>query len=323
MTASVPLATATGPENRPQARSTPPRPFLKSRLGRDWKIGWTFVIPFLAFFVVFTIVPVLFALWQSVHDAPRSGLGFEQPKEIFVGLDNFVRAIQDQHFIESAGRVALYGVVQVPVMLGLALVMALIFDAGVVKLRSLFQVVAFLPYAIPGVIASIVWAFLYLPGISPVVEFLHGLAIPVDFLAPGTVLWSIANVATWQWTGYNMIIVFASLQALPQDIFEAARIDGAGKLQIAWRIKVPLVTPALIITGLFSVVGTLQLFSEPMVLRSLTGNVTYDYTPNMMVYNLAFGSDQRYAAAAFAVVIAVVSFVLSFGFLRLLQRRTL
>ena len=81
-------------------------------------------------------------------------------------------------------------------------------------------------------------------------------------------------------------------------------------------------TPAILITGLFSVVGTLQLFSEPTVLRSITSNVSYDYTPNMIVYNLAFGSDQPYYSAAVAVVIAVGSFVLSFGFLRLLQRRS-
>jgi multiple sugar transport system permease protein len=119
-----------------------------------------------------------------------------------------------------------------------------------------------------------------------------------------------------------MIIIFAALQAIPREIFEVARIDGASGWQIAWRIKVPLVFPALLITCIFSVVGTLQLFVEPMVLRNLTGNVTHDYTPNMMVYNLAFGSDQPYYAAAVAVIIALASFLLSFGFLRRLQGRT-
>ncbi|MDX3227904.1 sugar ABC transporter permease [Streptomyces sp. ME19-01-6] len=141
------------------------------------------------------------------------------------------------------------------------------------------------------------------------------------FLSKGNVLWSIANVATWQWTGYNMIIIFAALQAIQREMFEAARIDGANNWQIAWRIKVPLVAPAILITGLFSVVGTLQLFSEPTVLRTITGNVTYNYTPNMIVYNLAFGSDQPYYSAAVAVVIAIGAFLLSFGFLRMLQRR--
>ncbi|MES4902256.1 MULTISPECIES: sugar ABC transporter permease [unclassified Streptomyces] len=294
----------------------------KRRFGADWKMAWAFVIPFLAFFVVFHLVPVFYALWQSFHGVEKSGgLGFDTPHVIFVGLDNYTQALTDPAFLESVGRVLLYGLVQVPVMLGLALVMALIFDTAIVRMRGLFQLVAFLPYAVPGIIASIVWAFLYLPGVSPVVDFLDGVGTHVDFLSKDNVLWSIANVATWQWTGYNMIIIFAALQAIPRDMFEAARIDGAGNWQIAWRIKVPLVAPAILITGLFSVVGTLQLFSEPTVLRTITNNVTYNYTPNMIVYNLAFGSNQPYYSAAVAVIIAIGAFLLSFGFLRMLQRR--
>ncbi|MFD8381477.1 carbohydrate ABC transporter permease [Streptomyces sp. NPDC059679] len=294
----------------------------KRRFGADWKMAWAFVVPFLALFVVFHLVPVFYALWQSFHGVEKSGgLGFTKPSVIFVGLDNYAEALTDEGFLRSVGRVLLYGVVQVPVMLGLALVMALIFDTAIVRMRSLFQLAAFLPYAVPGIIASILWAFLYLPGVSPVLDLLDGAGAHIDFLAPGSVLWSIANISTWQWTGYNMIIIFAALQAVPRDLFEAARIDGATNWQIAWRIKVPLVAPAILITGLFSVVGTLQLFSEPTVLRTITNNVTYNYTPNMIVYNLAFGSNQPYYSAAVAVVIAIGAFLLSFGFLRVLQRR--
>lgn len=292
------------------------------RLGADWKMAWGFTAPFLAVFLVFTLLPVVYALWRSFHGSQKSGLGFGTPRVVFVGLDNYADTFTNREFLVSVGRVLLYGVVQVPVMLGLALVMALIFDTAIVRLRGLFQLAAFLPYAVPGVIASILWAFLYLPGVSPVVDLLDGIGAHVDFLAKDTVLWSIANVSTWQWTGYNMIIIYAALQAIDRDMFEAARIDGASDWHIAWLIKVPLVTPAILITGLFSVVGTLQLFSEPTVLRSITSNVTYDYTPNMIVYNLAFGSDQPYYSAAVAVVIAIGSFLLSFGFLRLLQRRS-
>jgi len=292
------------------------------RLGADWKMAWGFTAPFLAVFLVFTLLPVVYALWRSVHGARKSGLGFGRPRVVFVGLDNYADTFTNREFLASVGRVLLYGVVQVPVMLGLALVMALIFDTAIVRLRGLFQLAAFLPYAVPGVIASILWAFLYLPGVSPVVDLLDGIGAHVDFLSRGTVLWSIANVSTWQWTGYNMIIIYAALQAIDRDLFEAARIDGASDWHIAWLIKVPLVTPAILITGLFSVVGTLQLFSEPTVLRAITSNVSYDYTPNMIVYNLAFGSDQPYYSAAVAVVIAIGSFLLSFGLLRLLQRRS-
>lgn len=293
----------------------------KRRFGSDWKMAWLFVAPFFVVFSLFHFVPVGHALWQSLHGASESGLGFGSATVSFVGVDNYTRALTNPEFIASVGRVLLYGAVQVPIMLGLALVMALIFDTAVVRMRRMFQLAAFLPYAVPGVIASILWAFLYLPGVSPVVDILDGLGSDIDFLSRGTVLWSIANVATWQWTGYNMIIIFAALQAIQREMFEAARIDGANNWQIAWRIKVPLVTPAILVTGLFSVIGTLQLFSEPMVLRTITGNVTYNYTPNMVVYNIAFGSNEPHYSAAIAVIIAIGSFVLSFGFLRLLQKR--
>ena len=307
--------------NMPNMSSTGFAGRTRHWFGPDWKLAWTFVAPFLGVFTVFTITPVFYALWQSFHGVKKSGLGFGAGRTIFVGFDNYAQALTNSAFLTSIGRVLLYGVVQVPLMLGLALIMALIFDTAVIKLRSLFQLAAFLPYAVPGVVASILWAFLYLPGVSPIVAFLDGLGAEVDFLSQGTVLWSIANVATWQWTGYNMIIIFAALQAIQREIFESARLDGANGWQIAWRIKVPLVAPAILITALFSVVGTLQLFSEPMVLRSITGNVTYNFTPNMIVYNLAFGSNQPHYSAAVAVLIAVGSFLLSFGFLRLLQRR--
>jgi multiple sugar transport system permease protein len=289
---------------------------------RDWRFAWVFLAPFLAIFVLFRIVPVVFAIGQSLFKQTSSGTGFTAAAVTFAGIGNYIRAFTDPTLLTAVGRVLLYGVVQVPVMLALALVMALIFDSGLVRLRHALQLFSFLPYAVPGVIGSILWAFLYVPGISPIVNALQALNLPSDFLSPQAVLWSIANVTTWQWTGYNMIIIFAALQALPRDIFEAAKIDGAGPWKVAMLIKIPLVTPSIVLTALFSIIGTLQLFSEPMVLKTLTGNVTYNYTPNMYVYNLAFGTNDQYYASAVSVVIAVATFLLSFGLLRLLQRRS-
>ncbi len=299
----------------------PAAPRSAPRGGRDRRYGWLFVLPFLLIFTTFHIVPIGFAVYESMFHQQQSGLGFGEAVRQFVGLGNYATAVTDGTLLSAGGRVLLYGVVQVPVMLVLALGMALAFDSALVRARRLLQVVTFLPYAIPGVIGSILWAFLYVPGISPVVSLLEDLHLPSDFLSPGAVLWSIANVTTWQWTGYNMIIIFAALQALPRDIFEAARVDGAGAWRVALSIKIPLVLPAILLTALFSIIGTLQLFSEPLVLKTLTGNVTYNYTPNMMVYNLAFGINDAGYAAAVSVVIAVVTFVASLAVLRLLQRR--
>jgi multiple sugar transport system permease protein len=282
-------------------------------------VGYAFIAPFLLLFVVFQLIPVAYALLQSVQATARSGLGIGAATTRFVGLANYAQALQDQEFIAGVLRMLLFGVVQVPIMLGIALLLALIFDSSVALFRRFFQFAAFLPYAVPGIVASILWSFLYLPGISPVVSAFQTLNVPLDFLAPGTVLWSIANIVTWQWTGYNMLIVFAALQALPHDIFEAARVDGANSWTINTRIKIPLVLPSIILTAVFSIIGTLQLFSEPVIVRTLTSNVTSKFTPNMAAYNIAFGGNNPNYASAVAVTLAIFTFILSFGFMKLTQ----
>ncbi len=292
----------------------------RAPFGQKKFVGYAFLAPFMLVFIVFQLIPVGYALWQSVHATTRSGLGIGAATVRFVGLANYAQALQDQEFTAGVFRMLLFGIVQVPIMLGLALLLALVFDSSFAIFKQFFQFSAFLPYALPGIVASILWSFLYLPGVSPVVSALQALNLPHNFLGPGSVLWSIANIVTWQWTGYNMLIIFAALQALPRDIFEAARIDGAGEWMINTRIKIPLVLPAVILTAVFSIIGTLQLFSEPMIVRTLTSNVTTKFTPNMAAYNIAFGGNNPNYAAAVAVTLAVATFILSFAFMKLAQR---
>jgi multiple sugar transport system permease protein len=206
-------------------------------------------------------------------------------------------------------------------MLGLALLLALLFDSAAARFKRTFQFAFFVPYAIPTVVAALVWGFLYLPNVSPVVGLLDTFGLPSDFLNDDVVLWSIANVTTWQYAGVNMVVIFAAIQALPAEIYEAARVDGASEVRIAWQIKIPLLRPAILLTGVFSIIGTLQLFNEPMVVRTLTANVTGDYTPNMAVYQTAIAQQDPHLASAMAVVLSVLSFGLAAGFLKIAQRR--
>src|SRR5205823_3209026 len=109
-------------------------------------------------------------------------------------------------------------------MLILALVLALLLDSTLVRLKAFFRVAFFVPFAIPGIIAALLWAFFYQPVFSPIVKGFQALGLPApDFLGPGTVLWSIANIATWTYAGYNMLIIFAALQAIPSEIYESPR----------------------------------------------------------------------------------------------------
>jgi multiple sugar transport system permease protein len=283
---------------------------------------YLFILPFGLLFLVFFITPVFYAVYQSLFRSQRSGLGLGAPTVDFNGLNNYLQVIHDPDFYTGVGRVLLYGIVQVPIMLGLALLLALLLDSTVVRFRSFFRLAFFVPYAIPGLVAALLWGYLYDPGLSPIVKSVSALGLSTpDFLGVNTVLWSIANIATWAWTGYNMLIIFAALQAIPTEIYESARLDGASGWSIAWQIKIPMVTPALILTCIFSIIGTLQLFNEPQVLTKISNNITISYTPNLYAYNTAFSNNNYYYAAAITVVLALVTCVFSFGFLRITRRQ--
>ncbi len=283
---------------------------------------YLFLLPFGLLFLLFFIVPILYAIYEGLFRSQRSGLGLGAATVSFNGLNNYLQVIHDPDFYTGVGRVLLYGIVQVPVMLGLALLLALLLDSTVVRFKPFFRLAFFVPYAIPGIIAALLWGYLYDPGLSPIVKGVSALGLGTpDFLGANTVLWSIANIATWAWTGYNMLIIFAALQAIPSEIYESARLDGASGWRIAWHIKIPLAAPALILTCIFSIIGTLQLFNEPQVLSTISNNISTSYTPNLYAYYTAFSNNNYYYAAAIAVVLALVTCVLSFGFLRITQRQ--
>jgi multiple sugar transport system permease protein len=280
--------------------------------------------PFGLLFALFFLLPIGYAVYQSLLKVHVSGLGLGpgSTTTVFAGFANYAQVFSDRSFLQGVGRVLLFGVVQIPVMLAFAAILALLLDSAAVRFRRLFRLVYFLPYGIPGVIAAILWSFLYLPGLSPIVAVLQHTGFgTVNFLGANSTLWSIANIVTWEYTGYNMLIIYAALQAIPVDLYEAARLDGASEWRVATRIKLPMVAGALVLTAIFSIIGTLQLFSEPEVLRAITSSISTSYTPNLLAYTQAFVANNPNYAAAIAVVLAVGTFILSFGFLKLVQRR--
>jgi multiple sugar transport system permease protein len=283
---------------------------------------YLFVLPFGLVFLAMFVAPILYAIYESLFRSQRSGLGLGAPTIEFNGLNNYVQIIHDPDFWTGVGRVLLYGVVQVPVMLGLALLFALLLDSAAVRFKAFFRVAFFVPYAIPGIIAALLWGYLYDPGLGPIVKGVSALGLGTpDFLGVREVLWSIANIATWVYTGYNMLIIFAALQGIPTELYESARIDGASGWSIAWRIKIPLVAPALILASIFSIFGTLQLFNEPTVLAKISNNISTTYTPNLYAYYTAFGNNNYYYGATIAVALALVTGVLSFSFLQFTRRQ--
>jgi multiple sugar transport system permease protein len=279
--------------------------------------AWALAGPFALLLTGTVLVPVGYALYLSLFTDRLSGLGFDGPRQVFAGLDNYTAVLGDEAFRDGVGNVAGYAAVHLPVLLGGALLLALLLDSATVRLRQLWTLAVFLPYAVPAVIAGLVWAYLYSPTIGPVDDL-----VPFDPLGSSGVLPSIVNMATWQWLGYNTIIFYTALQTVPRELLEAARVDGAGALRSALAVKVPVIRPTVFVALVFTVIGSLQLFTEPLVLRTFTGSVTTTWTPSLYVYEAAFISNDYGRAAAASILLAAVSALLSALVMRLSARRS-
>ncbi|MCA5891851.1 sugar ABC transporter permease [Isoptericola sp. NEAU-Y5] len=318
-----PTTTAPARAGRP-AVATATRTTGPSTSGRRRLAPWGFLAPAIVLFVLFLALPIAYAVYLSFRTEKVSGLGLGAGArtEVWAGLSNYASALGDPEFLASVGRVALYGLIVVPTMLGLALVFALLLDARRSRATTFSRTAIFLPYAVPAVISSLLWGFLYLPGVSPFYDVFDALGWDVPSLFEGDlVMFAVANIAVWGGTGFNMIVIYTALKAIPSELYEAAELDGASQVAVATRIKVPIVLPSIIMTSVFSMIATLQVFAEPTTLRPLSNAISTTWTPLMKVYRDAFTRGDLYSAAATSVIIAVATFVLSFGFLRLVQSR--
>jgi multiple sugar transport system permease protein len=289
----------------------------KKKVGKHGTAGFLFTLPFILLFLGMFIAPLAYALYLSLFREQL--IGGNQ----FVGLENYVDGIKDKDFQRGVGRVALFLVIQVPIMLILALVFAMILDSGKVWFAKLYRVGIFVPYAVPTVIAALMWGFLYGRDFGPFADLADAIGVPPpNFLGERTMLLSIANISTWTYTGYNMIILYAALRAIPSELYEAAAVDGAGAVKTAIHVKLPLLRPALLLCTIFSVIGSFQLFAEPQVLQSIAPQVIgKSYTPNLYVYNLAFADQRLNYAAALSFLLGAVVFVVSYVVMYLSRRQ--
>ncbi|MFF2324764.1 MULTISPECIES: carbohydrate ABC transporter permease [unclassified Streptomyces] len=279
---------------------------IRRRRLRELRRAAPFVLPFLLLFVIVYLVPTGYSVVKSFFAEKRSGLGLSGAESVFAGFDNYVRVFHDTDFLASLGRVAFVGVIQVPVMLVLALLLALLIDSSATKGRRFFRIAYFIPYGLPGVIAGLVWSFLYAPSLSPITQYLGSMGVHFSFVTDGALPFSIANILTWAWTGYNTILIYAALQAVPEETMEAAALDGCSGWKAALLIKVPQIRPALLLTLVFSIIGTFQLYNEPATMKSVAPNLSSAYTPIMAALRSLSANDFNYAAAQSVVLGALI-----------------
>lgn len=279
-----------------------PRARRRRSVSKHERAGAFFIAPHMIMLALFMLVPTVYAIWSSLFTTRL--IGGRQ----FTGLANYRIVLQSGEFWSGVVRVLVFGAIQVPLTIALAFAFAALFDAGVIRGSKFFRTVFFMPFAVPGVVASVMWSFLLLPGFGPYARMLHGLGLGnVDFFSGRLILPTIMLIVIWEWTGYNMTILYTSLKAIPKEVTEAAVMEGASLWRIIVSIKLPMVMPSIVMLLFLNAVGALQLFTEPSILAAFQPQaVSFGFTPSLFVYNTAIGSGQYELGAAAAIILAII-----------------
>jgi multiple sugar transport system permease protein len=304
---------AGGPSGRARRRGRS-APAGKAVGGLGGGAGLAMTSPFLVLYALFFLAPFLYSVVLSLRSPQTDG---------FVGLFNYGNVVGNGQFWSAVVRMAYFGAIQVTAMILLAVVLALFLDSPYCLRRKAFALVYFLPYAVPGVIAAVMWAFLLQPDLDNALKIPHLLGLtsgPLNPLSYGSVLYAMMLIVTWEWTGYNMTILLTSLTSVPPEVLEAGRIDGASELRIAWQIKLPMIRRTIAFIGIISIIGTLQLFNEPMILNDIA-SIGGSYSPNQIIYDTAFSFGNEQLAAAQSIVLALITVVATATFYRIVRHR--
>jgi multiple sugar transport system permease protein len=304
-------------------QGAPPRPATAQRRPRRsaWsrrrdRRGFWFVAPFLVAFGLFTVVPLLYAIYESLFTSRIIG------GTVFSGFSNYSQVLTSGPFWGGFVRVIIFGAIQIPVMLVIAFFFATVFDLGVTKFGRLFRTIFFIPFAVPIVVAAIMWGFLLEPTYGPATHLANAFGFGgTNFLSSGLILPSIILIAIWEWTGYNSIILYTALKSVPRDMVEAAILDDTPLWKIVLRIKLPMVRPALVMLVFLNTIGALQLFVEPEILNYQGGSITNTWTPIIDVYDTSIANAQYNLGAAMAVVIGLVIIVISVSSMMFRRRK--
>lgn len=266
-------------------------------------IGWLFVIASVVLICLFYFYPMLQALLLSFQSGPGANLHF-------AGLDNYKRLFMDPTFIAAVTNTFIYLIVQVPIMIVLALFIAVLLNDKTLKWKGFFQTAIFLPCVTSLVAYSVIFKYLFAEDglVNIVLMKLSIIPEAIDWLTdPFWAKITIIIAITWRWTGYNMIFYLSALQHVDQSIYEAAKMDGASPFQQFFKITVPLLKPIILFTSITSTIGTLQIFDEIMnITKGGPGNATISIS--QYIYNLSFEytPDFGYAATVSYVIVILI-----------------
>ena len=278
-----------------------------------WHPAYAFVAPALALLAVFFLLPTVAALVLSFTDFDVYAVA-DSSRLRLVGLDNYVRLLHDARFWTALRNTVWFVLVAGPASIAVSLAAALLVDAKVVRGRAIFRTILFLPVVTTLVAVAVVWRYLYHPRYGLLNQLLGAVGIaPIDWLGdPAWALPALALLAVWKNFGFNMLIFLAGLQAIPERLSEAARLDGANRWQELWHVTVPMLAPTFVFVGVITTIGYLQLFAEPYVMtqggpaNSTLSVVLLMYEEGFRWWNLGYGAAVAFVLFALILTVSLV-----------------
>ncbi|HSK19138.1 MAG TPA: sugar ABC transporter permease [Longimicrobiales bacterium] len=273
------------------------------------RAGWFFIAPALALIAVFFFIPVAGSLLLSLTDFDIYAIA-DAGNARFVGLRNYVELFSNSVFWTALRNTFYFALVGGPLTVAASLAAALLINARVVRFKSFFRTIFFIPFVTTLVAVAIVWRYLYHPQYGMLNYVLGWFGVsPVDWLGdPRTAMPAIILLAIWKNFGYNMLIFIAGMQTIPSELYEAAELDGAGALRKFRHITLPMLAPTFLFVGVITMIGYFQLFAEPYVmtaggpLRSTTSLV-------LLMYEEGFRWWRMGVAAAVAFILFAIILV--------------
>ncbi|WP_278235824.1 sugar ABC transporter permease [Isoptericola sp. AK164] len=282
--------------------------------------GWLFSLPFVTVFAVFFAWPILWSLFMSLTDMTSRDLRTPFNVEL-VGLDNFAAVLSDPVFWRSLGNTGVVVLVAVPAVLVIALFLAVALNRGIRRGKGFFRTVYYVPVVTSIVAIAVVWKFLFADnGTVNAMLATIGIDGPAWLADTFWALPTIILLVIWRLFGLVMVLFLAGLQAIPQDVHEAARVDGAGSWRRLVSITVPMLVPTILLASVLMTVFIVQVFEEPFVITQ-GGPLNSTQSAVMYIYD-EFGFGQYGTAAAASYILFLVIGLLSLIQFRVLRSRT-
>ena len=265
--------------------------------------GFLFVVPYLPFLILFGILPMLYALYLAVTSETGG----------WVGIDNFTRTVRDYRFVPAFEHILLYTSVWLGSLIVIVVGLAMLLHGRANRVSSTFRFLFYIPGALAGASAVLVWLFMLDPAVSPgsfLLNHVFGSHLFVESIAPGNLPFVFAMIAFWTGAGSWIVVMYGALNTIPHELEEAARIDGAGPVTVALRLKLPLIRKWIAYMAILSFATGTQLFVEPQLVNEASlGLVPDTWSSNQLAYQMAFRYGDFNGAAAVSVDLLAIGLI--------------